>query len=149
MGLKRTGLMVALMCGSGAGLIAADPAYMPTSWDYLENNSRLCLGAEGFHRQVKNETTETESEGGWGGIYGAYSYEERDAVFFQLDGRGSWGDLHPDHGRRNSHDNHNVQWNVEALVGYMFGLGDQNDVGIAPFTGIGYEKNQLHIDGRW
>jgi hypothetical protein len=150
MGSKRTRLIVsAMLCATGSGLMAQEPVCMPTSWDYLENNSRLAIGGEGFHRQVKNKTTGEEAEGGWGGIYGVYSYEERDAVFFQLDGRADWGNLEPDHGRIYSHDSNNMQWNLEALVGYMFGLGDQNDVGIAPFMGIGYEKNQLHMDGRW
>jgi hypothetical protein len=130
-----------------------------TSWDYLENNSRICIGGEGFHRTVKvhgqdDEDTEIKFEGGWGGVYAAYRYEERDAVFFQLDGRGSWGALHPEHEDGDFRSTHNnSEWNVESLLGYMFGLGDCNQVGIAPFFGIGYQKNHLLMAGsrhlRW
>jgi hypothetical protein len=144
MNLKRAiGIAVAAGCMQVGSLVAADqqPAtydYTNYSWDWLENNSRIALGGEGFYRKVRQG--DQDYTGGWGGIYGVYSYTEADAVFFQLDGRGSWGKL----------DGHgdNSQWNAETLLGYTFGLGDCNDVRIAPFTGIGYEHNQLHTCGK-
>jgi hypothetical protein len=139
MNLRQSLCVAAAAACAVTGSLAADQG--ACCWDWLENNNRIALGAEGFHRSVRQDGT--EFEGGWGGIYGVYTYAERDAIFFQIDGRGSWGGLH--HHHHHHHKGHNSQWNLESLLGYMFGLGDQNEVGIAPFIGIGYEHNKLHL----
>jgi hypothetical protein len=40
------------------------------------------------------------------------------------------------------------EWNVEARMGYTFGLGACNQFGFTPYLGVGYEAGRMNLVGR-
>jgi hypothetical protein len=43
---------------------------------------------------------------------------------------------------------HAHEWNVEARLGYTFGLGACNQFGFTPYLGVGYEAGRMNLVGR-
>jgi hypothetical protein len=123
---------------------------------HVYSEMRTELGHE-FHELVM--PYKAHGQGNFGVAYVGYEYRQYDTVYGALRARWANGSVH----RRKRGDevvvnrvidrgflwsNRAHEWNVEGRVGYTVCLGGQDEMGLSPYSGVGYEAGHMTLVGR-
>lgn len=99
-------------------------------------DSRVFAGVDWNHNRGK-QGTDKMSGNPWGGVVG-YEYIEADYLYFHVKGYWGGGRMKGTEGGSEARS-YDHAWFVDGRIGWMFGLGQENEFGIAPYVGIGYD----------
>ncbi len=117
--------------------VQADEAQSQKPKSQLQKNSRVYIGAQVYHLnlKVKDFTTYT---GVLGGVIVGYEYRKKRGLYVGVNGTWALGDVDDNHSRRRFL--HNGE--IEATFGYNFVI---SKLTITPFAGYGFDYSQQRL----